>query len=120
MGDVLTDATEAGTTVLFGTLVCHDVVEAFGDEAFSNDNQGRAAAVVYFLDPLCNLLHGDLDLGDQDCVRACSHTGMQCDPADVAAHDLCNHAAVVRFTGGAGCGPCPRLRWTLAVSKPKV
>ena len=64
VGDVLTNATEAGTTVLFGTLVCHDVVEAFGDEAFSNDNQGRTAAVVYFLDPFSDLFHRDLNLGD--------------------------------------------------------
>ena len=61
---------------------------------------------MYFLDPFSNLLHGDLDLGNQDCVCACCHTGVQCDPADVAAHDLCNHAAVVRFTGGADAVHC--------------
>ena len=61
---------------------------------------------MYFLDPLCNLLHGDLDLGDQDCVCTCSHTGVQGDPTDVAAHDLCDHAAVVRFTGGADAVHC--------------
>ena len=40
-------------------------------------------------------------LGDEDGVRAGGHAGVQGDPADVAAHDLGDHAALVRLAGGA-------------------
>ena len=33
-------------------------------------------------------------------MRACSHAGVQCDPAYVAAHHFGDHAAVMRFAGG--------------------
>ena len=56
---------------------------------------------MYLGDPLGDLVHGDLDLGNQDGVCACRHAGVQRNPADVTTHDLCDHATVVRLTGGA-------------------
>ncbi|MCY1314624.1 hypothetical protein D9M70_652960 [compost metagenome] len=50
--------------------------------------------------PFGDLLDADLLLRNQDGVGTRSHAGVQGDPANVAAHDFGDHAAVVRFTGG--------------------
>ncbi|MDT4873663.1 hypothetical protein FQZ97_1089190 [compost metagenome] len=76
------------------------LIHMLGNEAFGDDHQGCAAAVVGFLYPLGDLLDADFLFRDQDGVVACGHAGVQGDPANVAAHDFGDHAAVVRFTGG--------------------
>ena len=70
--------------------------------------RGRASCASQH--PVADLLHGGLLLRDQDGVGAGGHAGVQGDPADVAAHDLGDHAAVVGFARWCAAGPSPRWR----------
>ena len=49
------------------------------------------------LDPLRDLLHGELELGDHDRVGPAGQPGEHGDPSRVAAHHLDDHHAVVRL-----------------------
>src|SRR3954454_17887231 len=75
-------------------------------EAFGNNYKWGTAAVMRFSDPFNDLLDAGFPLRNQDGVGAGSHAGMQGDPADVASHDFCDHAAAVRLSGGPQAVDC--------------
>src|SRR5690606_38435071 len=86
--ELVADAAEArapeGVEAALGVRVVHGVeLEALGDH-----DERRAAAGASGVDPAADLIHARLALGDEDRVRAGSHSRVQGDPADVTAHDL--------------------------------
>ena len=83
-------ATE-GIKTAFGVGVIHGVE----CEALCYNDQRRSTTVGRGANPAHQLVQACLSLGDEDGVSTSCHSGVQRDPPNVAAHDLCDHAAGV-------------------------
>src|SRR5690606_23393410 len=100
-GEHFTDAAQAGTPEGINATNGEGFFHAFRHKAFSNNYQWRTSALMGFVDPLADLLHAGGDFWDEHRVGTGSHARMQGNPANVAAHYLGHHAAVVRVASGA-------------------
>ena len=99
-GKLLANATQTRAAEGVQAALGVSGILVIGYESFRYNYQGCAAAVVSFLDPFNDLIHAGFLFRDQDSMSTCGHAGVQGNPTNVAAHDFCNHAAVMRFTGG--------------------
>jgi hypothetical protein len=81
------------------------------NKPFCNHYQRCAPTRVGLFYPLGDLPDADTLLRNKDGVGSGSHAGMQCDPANVTAHHLNDHAPVVRFSSRAK--PVDRFRGDL-------
>ena len=106
--EVVRDAAEADPTPAVDSLIGDLGVEAFGNEPFGDDDDRGTPAILRRRHPLGDLVEGDRELGHEDRMGAGGHARMQSDPADVASHDLDDHAAVVGLRSGAQ--PVDRFR----------
>src|SRR5438477_8046871 len=78
-----------------------DELAALGFGPFGHHDDAEAAstffpltdAVAYFFDAVRNFRN-------EDNIASPGHSGMERDPAGVAAHDFANEHAMVRFGGG--------------------
>ncbi len=95
------DSAEAGTPERVEATLGVGVVHGVERKTLGDDNKRCAAPIVGFGDPLADLFDRGLPLRNQDDMGTRCHAGVQRDPADVSAHDLCDHAAIVSVTGGA-------------------
>src|SRR5262249_45834970 len=79
-------------------------VQVFGNlHAFGHYYDGEPLAMLgAHFDELAHLVHAERNLGNKNHVGATGNTGLQRNPAGVAAHDLNQHGAVVRFGGVVG------------------
>src|SRR4029077_9643145 len=69
--------------------------------AFGHDNKAKRAAMSFTLaDRLAHYFDGERNFGDQDDIGAAGKSGMQRDPASIAAHHFDYHHAVMAFGGG--------------------
>ena len=96
-----TDTTEARTVECVQTLVAVSLIHAGDGEAFGDDDQRRTSAIMGARDLLADLVDRHRHLGDADDVGPGGHPGVQGDPSDMTAHDLGDHAPLVRIAGGA-------------------
>ena len=100
-GELVSDTAEARAIERVEPLVAVCLVHAEQLEALRDDDQWCTSAIMCTGHELRDVIDGHRHLGDADHVSACGHAGMQRDPADVPAHDLCDHAALVRVAGRA-------------------
>ena len=99
--NVVADSAEPRPTISSDRRHAFFCVNADRHEPFCDDDNRCAAAIAGAFNPFDDPLHRHGEFGQQDGLCAGGHTGVQRNPADVPAHNLNDHAPVVRFCCGA-------------------